>query len=238
MALLLGLLVPGLGQAYAGERRRALLWFLGAVVLGTLSIDAMLTSQRPPFNLVVPLGLLLVYYLAELIDAAVTTARNRRTPRPAWDRWWTWSGSVALFLFVVQPAVTAAFQRNGHGVVVFTDAMAPTLFTYDCVMFNKRARTRARGEVIAFDRPAGVGTRTVIARVVGMPGDHVTPRSGPPVEVPPGHVFVEVDNREDIVSFRGLLPEREVIGRANVIYFSADPVRGGIRWRRIGQPVR
>lgn len=236
MALLLSLLVPGLGQAYAGERLRAVLWFLAAVALGILSVDAMLRVQRPPFNLVVPLAGLLVYYLAELADSAWVTHRHRHRPRPRWDRWWTWALILAVFVFGVQPAVTRVFERHGLGLVVPTDSMAPALFTYDCVMFNKRVRTRTRGEVVAFERPAGGGPR--IGRVIGVAGDRITTRQGIVVEVPPEHVFVDVDNREDVVSFRGLLPERHVIGRANLIYFSADPVRGGIRWRRIGQPIQ
>jgi hypothetical protein len=64
VAVLLGVLVPGLGQAYAGNPRRAALWFLGAVALGTLTIHAMLTGRHPPFNLVAPVLLLFVYYIA------------------------------------------------------------------------------------------------------------------------------------------------------------------------------
>jgi hypothetical protein len=95
VAVLLGVLVPGLGQAYGGNTRRALLWFLGAVGLGTLTIRAMLTSQRPPFNLTLPIGLLFAYYVVEIVDAARTTPATRRGPPartsaggfgPAWSR--------------------------------------------------------------------------------------------------------------------------------------------------------
>src|SRR5262249_20699672 len=77
VAVLLGILVPGLGQAYGGDVRRAGLWFLGAVGLGTLTIRAMLTVQRPPFNLALPISLLFAYYVVEIVDAAVATPRAR-----------------------------------------------------------------------------------------------------------------------------------------------------------------
>ena len=236
VALLLSLVVPGLGQAYAGERLRAVLWFLAAVALGILSVDAMLRVRRPPFNLVLPLAGLFLYYLAELADSAWMAYRNRYQPRARWDRGWLWAAVLVPFVFVVEPAVTAVFERHGLGIVVPTDSMAPALFTYDCVMFNKRATTRTRGEVIAFQRPGASGP--LIGRVTGVAGDRVPTRQGDTVTVPPVHVFVDVDNREDSVSFRGLLPAWAVIGRANVIYFSADPASGAVRWRRIGQPVR
>ena len=60
--------------------RRAVLWFLGAVGLGTLTIRAMLTVQRPPFNLALPISLLFAYYVVEIVDAAVTTRRNAARP--------------------------------------------------------------------------------------------------------------------------------------------------------------
>ena len=134
IAVLLGILVPGLGQAYGGNVRRALLWFLGAVGLGTLTVRAMLTSQRPPFNLALPIALLFAYYVVEIVDAARTTARNATRPARAHDRWWVWAGVVALFL------------------LVFTaDRMTPTLLTHDYVMVDKTPTTRARGEGIAFE---------------------------------------------------------------------------------------
>ena len=65
-AVVLGILVPGLGQAYAGYPWRAVLWFVGAVGLGTLTVHALLTNQRPPLNLALPMTALLAYYLVEI----------------------------------------------------------------------------------------------------------------------------------------------------------------------------
>ena len=262
--MLLGVLVPGLGQAYGGDPRRACLWFLGAVALGTVTIRAMLTGRRPPFNLVLPLCLLFVYYIAEIVDAARVTSRNRTmAPRP-YDRWWVWAGIVALFLLVVQPGVTSVFRRSGEGVVLFEDSMAPTLLKYDCVMVHKAVTTRQRGEVVAFESGVVGVRKPIIARVIGLPGDRVAVRDGVmmvndemlaepyvgregpvpadfgPVAVPPRRLFLLGDNRNITSDSRawGFLPEQDVIGRVNLIYFSQDPVTRAIRWERIGHPVR
>jgi signal peptidase I len=264
VAVLLGLLVPGLGQAYGGNIRRALLWFLGAVGLGTLTIRAMLTSQRPPFNLALPIGLLFAYYVVEIVDAARTTARNATRPARAYERWWVWAGVVALFLLVVQPTVTDIFRRAGQGFVFTANSMTPTLLRHDYVMVDKTSTRRARGEVIAFELDVSGRRQLFVFRVIGLGGDHVAVRGGravvngapmdepyatlfgtPPadfqtVTVPGGRLFVLGDNRGTVVDSRawGFVPEHDVIGRVNLVYFSQEPYTGAIRWERIGLPVR
>jgi TM2 domain-containing membrane protein YozV len=63
VAVILTLLVPGLGHLYSGNPIAAILWFITAVIVGTLTAL---------------LGLLIVYPIAMIHAHAVTTAYNRR----------------------------------------------------------------------------------------------------------------------------------------------------------------
>lgn len=148
--------------------------------------------------------------------------------------------AVVLAFFIITFVVQAFFIPSG--------SMEPTLQIGDRILVAKfyyRLAPIRRGDVIVFRYPLNPG-KDFVKRVVGVAGDRVelrrgvvyvngkphpelTPSNGDqtcaqsygPKTVTEGHLFVLGDNRcnSEDSRFFGLVPVRNVVGRALVIYW-------------------
>jgi signal peptidase I len=149
------------------------------------------------------------------------------------------AASLAVALFVRGFLIQAFY--------IPSESMVPTLVKNDRVLVNKlsyKLHDVHRGDIVVFTAPPGAATAQVkdlIKRVIGLPGETIEGRNGtvfindkpldepylppdvrsrdfPPEKVPPDHVWVLGDNRQDSrdSTFFKSIDEHSIVGRAFV----------------------
>ena len=144
---------------------------------------------------------------------------------------------LAVVLFLIINSVSARVRVDGV-------SMLPTLHNGEFILVNKLAYdlgTPTRGDIIVF-RSTSTPDLDLIKRIMGIPGDKISihngqvlingqtlsepyinavPNYGGDWQVPDGYLFVLGDNRNDSSDSHlwGFLPEKNVIGKALVIYW-------------------
>ncbi|MEJ2572307.1 MAG: signal peptidase I [Gammaproteobacteria bacterium] len=145
-------------------------------------------------------------------------------------------------------------------------SMIPTLWTGDFILVNKFAYgirlpiinekilnigEPHRGDVVVFRYPEDPST-DYIKRVVGLPGDHIAYHNktvyingvkadqrfvGP--FTPPHSYFMMGDNRDNSNDSRawGFVPEKDLVGKAFLIWMNWNVSNGGITWNRLGKVI-
>jgi signal peptidase I len=144
---------------------------------------------------------------------------------------------LAVVLFLIINTVSARVRVDGF-------SMLPTLHDGEFVLVNKLAYqwgTPTRGDIIVF-RSITTNDLDLIKRIMGLPGDKINIHNGQVIvngqtlaepyinavpnysgewQVPEGFLFVLGDNRNDSSDSHawGFLPEKNVIGKATLIYW-------------------
>lgn len=150
---------------------------------------------------------------------------------------------LAMVLFLVVEALSARVRVEGF-------SMLPTLQNGELVLVSKisyRFSPIQRGDIIVFRHPL-YPNQELIKRVIGLPGDTIQiqnerlilngmaiqepyitapPRYNGEWQVPPQHLFVLGDNRNDSSDSHswGLLPIDHVVGKAILVYWPLSQIR-------------
>jgi signal peptidase I len=242
-ALLMGLVMPGLGQIYNGELIRGVSYFI--ILLALYVIGARSTVMLPDSLLL--LGALVTFLaaVAVYIFAVVDAYREARKAshayqRTRYNRWYFYIATWLLGSVLVTGGVFSYVRDNFvEAYFIATGSMEPAVRAGDRILADKTAYHRMapkRGDVVTFIYPDD-RSKKFIKRIEGLPGDVVTFADGTKKEVPHGFVYVLGDNRENSYDSRrfGFIPLSDVIAKAREIYFSSGA--DGIRWSRIGTTV-
>lgn len=178
VALLLGLLAPGLGQLYCGRLLTALLFLLlayGGWLAFLLSFGLAgsgLGTALWAFALLATAG-----WLGGMVHSVLVTVRSGNDYRLRWYN----TPSVYLLAWLaglVLPNWGLVHLVRGNlltTVVLVADSMRPNLLPGDAVLLDLRASSRAqleRGSLVAV-RDQHHGGELRVLRLVGLPGEQV-----------------------------------------------------------------
>jgi len=176
-----------------------------------------------------------------ILENSVPVLETGEPASPGWGRFFldvleTLLLSAVLFLAI--NALSARVRVDGF-------SMKPTLQDGEFVLVNRLAYlvgTPQRGDIIVFHFPLDPASQDLIKRVIGLSGDVIAVKSGvlsvngQPLQepyiaaaplysgewvVPAGELFVLGDNRNDSSDSHawGMLPLKEVVGKAILIYW-------------------
>jgi len=260
VAVLVGLLLLGLGQLYNAQGRKALL-LVGLVAMFTaISLFALFRSFA---GFVVLATLSLILAVVVHVDA-FRSARSLGTALLLWySRWPFFVFAILFYAFLIPPLLRAVSP-----VVAFrvpSSSMSPTLLPGDYFMDEKidgASTTFSRGDLVVFEAP-DTG-ENLLKRVIGLPGEQIEienanvlvngtkleepyvsgrhdrspPGSNPmmdnmsPMDIPAGMVLLLGDDRLRSRDSRhfGSVPVTAIRARALYCYWASSPDRWGRRF--------
>jgi len=207
----------------------------------------------------------LVLWIWSAWDAWRQASRLQMPPRP-WQMSGLYAAIFLVCIGLVLPTVLSQVRTHlVHPVRIVSNSMAPTLLDGDQLFVDMRvnclgcSQSLERGDIVVFTFPND-RSQIHIKRLIGLPSDRINIKGhqvtvndevislGTPtkssvsepisVTVPPGHAYVLGDNQSASKDSRnyGVLPLRDIRGKARQIYFSGSGQ--GVRWHRIGQLVK
>lgn len=264
LALVLSLVITGLGQIYNGQWKKGVLFFLAETVCGVVFFFAFASFA----GMLGAVLALIVFNLFVAGEAFVSARRlNQYSLKPC-NRWWIYGAILCLsFLsgLAFEDALGAWFYKTYQAP---SGSMLPTVRIGDHFMVEMLSGDAVieRGDIIVFRFPEDE-TKDFIKRVIGLPGEtvemsakqvlvngkpldepyvqHTKPSDVPgrdnfsPVSLGQGEYFVMGDNREASYDSRfwGPVGRSAIFGRTQYLYFPAD--MGSSDWfERLGMELR
>ena len=279
VAMLMSLVLPGYGQLYNGQVNKAIWLFLTFALVSVPGIAAL--ALYLPAVMTVPTLLLSALAVVALWLFGMTDAWRQASVQQNYiPGAWQISGAYGLVFFLCNGLALPLLidYVRTYQVEPFripSGSMAPAVLQGDLLFADKRYNRAgwaglpgghtsaiARGDIAIFTYPND-RTLKYIKRIIALPGDRVTIRSGEvqvndvvlapsspspstqgsdkqamtelDITVAAGQVFVMGDNRSNSKDSRdfGSVPMQDVVGKARQVWLSIGP--DGVRWQRLGK---
>jgi signal peptidase I len=179
-------------------------------------------------------------YIATVVEAFKQASRaDAAYPLKPYNRWYFYLAIWLLGSIIWGGVLEYSTENYLQAFRIPTSSMEPGVRQGDCVLADKTAYKRMaprKGDVVIFHNPDD-RSKIFIKRIEALPGDIIAMPDGTTRAIPHGYIFVLGDNREKSYDSRkfGVIPLRDVIGKARQVYFSSGI--NGIVWKRIGVAI-
>ena len=176
IAALLSLFLPGMGQLFNRQPRKALVIGIISHIFGALVAHTRLLLSF--WTMVASVLVVLAWQLLVAAEAARTTATGQKPEAPIPLPWLSYPLiGVIVAISALAPSPAHTMHESGFHVYKIPSAsMCPTICISDQVVADAWAyheRAPQRGDIILFKHPSFKDL--LIKRVIGLPGDFVTP---------------------------------------------------------------
>jgi signal peptidase I len=173
------LIIPGLGQIYAGAWRAGVFWLAGYLVCALVIRVLMALLPPTPASLSLAGGVAVIALLLAIcaaIRAGRLLAAMRELPPRPWYRsaWFTF---VVILAIGVLQSLTLSERWLAYSIPSLSNL--PTLTNCDYVFVDAATggHLPSRGEMVVFHLPRDPAT-DFVKRVIGLPGDKIQLRNG------------------------------------------------------------
>ncbi|MFN8390117.1 MAG: signal peptidase I [Bdellovibrionota bacterium] len=181
-------MVPGLGQLYNGEPKRA----VAVLALYYLLIPATQVLALSSLGIEILFGLAIVYTLWRTADAARRAALIGSAQLRWYNRWYIYLLFTGVVIVLTSIPTVNIKESYLEAFKIPSSAMADTLVIGDHILVSKgyyRSRQPSRGDIVVFSRPEEPGV-SLIKRIIALPGETVELRgktltiNGQPLDEP------------------------------------------------------
>ncbi|MDR0232054.1 MAG: signal peptidase I [Dysgonamonadaceae bacterium] len=168
-AFLLSAIVPGLGQLYNGQLKKALIFSLGTL---TYSLGINILGLKIHFWIyVIALAVLVILRLFIAIEATVTANKSKEYELKSYNKWYVYLLSIVIWYFTVSMFERIASETQYIISIVRSNSGFPTVVAGDYILgdygfYNSQEPTY--GDLVILSMPNG---ERYIYRIIGMPND-------------------------------------------------------------------